>query len=219
MHVPPTEVIEVTTSTNTLLARRFLAGEAGPYTSIRARFQTEGRGRFGRSWTAKPDSALLYSAIITTPSAPTRIPLAAGVAVIKVLDHPQLALKWPNDVLLEDQKLAGILTQHLGEKNGLHYLVLGIGINLTDAPEGKAKLDRDPDQLANSISKLLPQIDNLFEEYPHYFRQGTVTARTPSGETISGYAMGVDELGSLQIRSSKGITSVSAAEVTFEEKN
>lgn len=217
MGLPPTLVVDQVSSTNSWLAEQWRTGAAQPFASVRARFQTAGRGRFGRQWQAEPDTALLYSAIVTTHTAPTRIPLGAAIAVCNALEEPGLSVKWPNDVLLDGQKLAGILTEHLEESAGIHTLVLGIGVNLTSSPAQAAQLERDPDLLAAAITAQLHDLDALFEVYRQSFRPTLVRAVPVGAEPIVGTAIGVDESGALQVETDEGVVCLSAAEVTFEE--
>src|ERR1051326_992056 len=93
--------------------------------------QTAGRGRLGRRWEAPPGSALLASFVLR----PHRLlSLAAGVAAAEACG-PDVRLKWPNDLLLRGRKPGGILVEATSDK-----AICGIGINLTCAPEGAAKL-------------------------------------------------------------------------------
>lgn len=95
-----------------------------------AGFQTAGRGRLGRSWTAPAGSGLLFSIVLRPASGTDRWPLislAAGVAVCECLAGLGLepGLKWPNDVLIGDRKVAGILAEAAGD-----VVILGIGVNV-----------------------------------------------------------------------------------------
>ncbi len=112
-----------TESTNTV-ARRLVARGAVHGTLVTAHQQTAGRGRQGRGWSAPPGTALLGSWVIRDPS--PLLPLAAGVAVAELAGEAAL-LKWPNDVLIDGRKLAGILVEGRPQE---HWAVLGIGINV-----------------------------------------------------------------------------------------
>lgn len=125
-------VVQHTTSTNADLA----AGAAGAAEGVVrvAEFQSAGRGRLDRGWQAPARAALTFSVLLTPQSvAPTRwpwLPLLTGVAVVDALADvlprgDAAGLKWPNDVLLGDRKLAGILAERVGEA-----LVLGVGLNV-----------------------------------------------------------------------------------------
>ena len=114
-------------------ARELAAAGAPHGTVVTASEQTAGRGRQGRTWTSPPDKALLYSAIVRPlEERHTTLPLAVPLAVCEAAEQvrPDLAckVKWPNDVLLEGRKLAGILIEARPQDG---WAVIGIGLNLT----------------------------------------------------------------------------------------
>ena len=104
--------------------------------------QTAGRGRLGHLWEAPPGTALLVSFVLD-PS--PLLSLAAGVAAAEACGAA-VRLKWPNDLLLEDRKVGGILVEVAAAK-----AICGIGINLTWAPEGAAQLNVPRDQLLEAL--------------------------------------------------------------------
>jgi BirA family biotin operon repressor/biotin-[acetyl-CoA-carboxylase] ligase len=109
---------------------RDLAMAGAPHGAlVTAAEQTAGRGRQGRRWSAPPGSALLMSLILRDTS--TVLPLAAGVAVAETCGH-EARIKWPNDVLLDGRKVAGILAEGRPYEG---WAVLGIGVNVAVAPE------------------------------------------------------------------------------------
>jgi BirA family biotin operon repressor/biotin-[acetyl-CoA-carboxylase] ligase len=117
-----------TDSTNARL--RELATQGAPHgTLVTADEQTAGRGRQGRTWTAPPYRALLLSLLIRNP--PRLLPLAAGVAVAEVCDQGA-TLKWPNDVLIDGRKVAGILVEGRPQED---WAILGIGLNVAIEPD------------------------------------------------------------------------------------
>ncbi len=117
-----------TDSTNARL--RDLAQEGAPHgTLVTADEQTAGRGRQGRTWIAPPNQALLLSLLIRQPN--RLLSLAAGVAVAEVCGQ-QAELKWPNDVLLDGRKVAGILVEGRPQED---WAVLGIGLNVAVEPD------------------------------------------------------------------------------------
>jgi BirA family biotin operon repressor/biotin-[acetyl-CoA-carboxylase] ligase len=116
------------------------ADGAADRTVVIAEAQSAGRGRRGRTWHDEPGASLLTSIILRPHLAPTRLPmlsLVAGIAVAEALERVAgLAprLKWPNDVLVDGRKLAGILLEsRIGAASidaGAPLVVLGIGVNL-----------------------------------------------------------------------------------------
>ncbi|TDD45782.1 biotin--[acetyl-CoA-carboxylase] ligase [Kribbella antibiotica] len=127
------DVLEDTPSTNADVAKA--AAEGAPEgLVVLTEYQSAGRGRLGRTWTTPPRSALLMSALLRpTTVAPERwpwlgllVPLAVAAAVRQVAQIPA-QVKWPNDVLVEDRKLAGILLERIDGP----AVVVGMGINVT----------------------------------------------------------------------------------------
>ncbi len=117
-----------TDSTNARARALALAG-APHGTLVTAAEQTAGRGRQGRSWVAPAGRALLCSLVLRDP--PRLLPLGAGVAVAEVVGEAA-QLKWPNDVLLEGRKVAGILVQGRSQER---WAVLGVGLNVAVSPQ------------------------------------------------------------------------------------
>jgi BirA family biotin operon repressor/biotin-[acetyl-CoA-carboxylase] ligase len=130
---------ETVDSTNRYLLQRAAQGAAAGEVAV-ADEQTAGRGRLGRSWIAPPGSALLVSVLLRPALAPERVhlvTLAAGLAALDALDalvdvgalgdaSDAPGLKWPNDVVVGDRKLAGILA----EADGAGAVVVGMGCNV-----------------------------------------------------------------------------------------
>ncbi|TME17841.1 MAG: biotin--[acetyl-CoA-carboxylase] ligase [Chloroflexi bacterium] len=104
--------------------------------------QTAGRGRAGRTWEAPPGTALLATFVL--PADPIVV-FRAGVAAARACG-PDVRLKWPNDLMLDGRKLGGVLAEIRGER-----ALVGIGVNLTSAPEGAAMLRVDRDRLLDSL--------------------------------------------------------------------
>jgi BirA family transcriptional regulator, biotin operon repressor / biotin---[acetyl-CoA-carboxylase] ligase len=130
---------EVLASTNTEALTLARAGERGPLWVTAAR-QSAGRGRRGRNWISQPGN-LFATLLLTDPAPPEHWPELSFVAALAIHDaiadlapsvRPQLAIKWPNDLLLAEAKFAGILIE--GEAAGA--VVVGIGINCTSHPAG-----------------------------------------------------------------------------------
>lgn len=136
-------------STNTV-ARELAAAGAPQGTVVTADEQTAGRGRQGRTWTAPPGSALLYSAIVR-PLGPHRqlLPLATALAVCEVAERLRpgvgCKVKWPNDVHLDGRKLSGILIEARPQDG---WAVVGVGLNLTIAT------DEFPEELRDRATSL-----------------------------------------------------------------
>jgi BirA family transcriptional regulator, biotin operon repressor / biotin---[acetyl-CoA-carboxylase] ligase len=136
-------------STNTV-AREMAEAGAPNGTVITADEQKAGRGRQGRTWTAPPGSALLFSAIVRPldkrhPLLPLAVPLAVCETAERLRPGIECKVKWPNDVHLEGRKLAGILIEARPQEE---WAVLGIGLNLTIAE------DEFPEELRDTATSL-----------------------------------------------------------------
>jgi BirA family biotin operon repressor/biotin-[acetyl-CoA-carboxylase] ligase len=153
-HVVRLDVVESTESTNTELMQRPIP-PAGASEVLLAEAQTAGRGRRGRNWLTTPGSALCLSLSWTfqeMPRSTSALSLAIGVCVLRALTAlgvRDTRLKWPNDILLRDRKLGGILIELRSEAGAPAGVVIGIGLNMALA-----------DDLAGKIAELgLPAAD------------------------------------------------------------
>ena len=151
----PIEIVEETGSTNAdLMATvkalpRKVGALARPIVRV-AYLQTAGRGRRGRTWYAEPGNALLFSVACVLPrplEGLAGLSLAVGVALVDGLRSlplgpaaGQIALKWPNDVLFEGDKLAGILIETAWSTDDASAVVIGIGTNVKGADALAAKV-------------------------------------------------------------------------------
>jgi len=233
------QVVESTGSTNADLLARALAGEPEGAVLV-AEEQHAGRGRMGRTWTSPPRAALTFS-VLLKPAVPLArrgwLPLLAGVAVATAVTQVtgvRTGLKWPNDLLTADAKLAGILAEAAGDA-----VVVGIGLNVSTEPAelshllaptrpgalpatslraaGATALDR-----ASLLLAILGELEHWYRAWQRvggdpdrsglraeYTRLSatigrTVRAELPGGQALSGPAAGVDSDGRLLVRGSSG---------------
>ena len=239
------EVVEGTGSTNADLLARALRGEPEG-TVLAAEEQRAGRGRMGRAWTAPPRAALTFSLLLKPAVPPARrgwLPLLTGVAVAAAVTKAtgvETGLKWPNDLLAADAKLAGILAEAAGDA-----VVVGIGLNVSTEPAEfpsprpgalPATSLRAAGATAPSREDILLAILEGFERWYRAWQQAggdpdrsglreeyvswsatigrTVRAELPGGQVLSGPAAGVDSDGRLLVRVSPGAeVPVAAADV------
>jgi BirA family biotin operon repressor/biotin-[acetyl-CoA-carboxylase] ligase len=128
------------TTDSTMNRARELALRGSPGgTVITAETQTAGKGRNGRRWISKPGG--LFLTLLERPSLPvaayTRLCLAVHIALGQVITGicgRKALLKWPNDICVEDKKIAGLLTELSGEGDRILWMTVGIGINLNNTP-------------------------------------------------------------------------------------
>jgi BirA family biotin operon repressor/biotin-[acetyl-CoA-carboxylase] ligase len=147
--------LRITTSTNDR-ARALAQGGAPHGTLVTADEQHAGRGRQGRTWSAPPRRALLLSLVLRDP--PTLLPLAAALAVAEIAG-PEAQIKWPNDVLVEGRKVAGILAEGRPHEG---WAVLGIGVNVAlRVDELPPELHDTAGTLGLTLADLEPTLERL----------------------------------------------------------
>lgn len=232
---------EAVDSTNTALSR--LAAEGAPDGTVAvAEYQTGGRGRGARRWWAPPRTCLLFS-ILFRPSFPLppaeshQLTMLCSLAVCDAVEEMtglRLALKWPNDLLLEGRKVGGILTEGAFVGGRLAHAVVGVGLNVNvefGAPEEGAdaqelanlgeeatslmcRLGRPVDRNALLLA-ILEGVDDRYwrlaegERFHGEWSRRLATlgqrVRVQAGaETLLGVAEGVDEGGALLLRGEDG---------------
>jgi BirA family biotin operon repressor/biotin-[acetyl-CoA-carboxylase] ligase len=201
---------------------KFLASAGAPHgTLVTASEQTAGRGRQGRTWTAPPDRALLMSLVIREPR--PLLSLIAGVSVAQ-LAGADARVKWPNDVLLNGRKVAGILVEGRPQEG---WSVLGIGINVAlcvdDLPrELRARagtLGLSPDDTEPTLERLLRDLAGRLSEPDEEVLAALRVRDALRGQAVrwdggSGVAAGIDAEGRLLVSGAEGETAaLSAGEV------
>ncbi len=233
------EVVETTGSTNADLIARAADPEADRL-ALLAEAQEQGRGRHARVWVSPPRAQISLSILVRLPgidpSALGWLPLLTGVAVVDALRTTAsvpAALKWPNDVLIEGRKVAGILAE-VAVSGAEPAIVVGVGLNVSLAEDelpvphatsltlaGAADTDRTA--VARSILTEFARRMTAWREegwaVPHLAaayreRCATLGARVradlPGGKALTGVATDVDDAGRLLI----GDQAVSAGDVT-----
>ena len=206
------EVVDETGSTNADLLAAARAG-APDRSVLMARHQTAGRGRLDRRWDAPPGANLLVSVLFTElPDRPHELTQRIGVAAIVAAQRVAgvaATLKWPNDLLVDGRKLAGILAQ--AELGARPAVVVGLGMNVGWAPEGAARLG-DGIEPATVLRALLTAYDELPADVWPVYRShlGTlgrsVRAELPDGSAVEGRAIDVEPDGRLVVLDECGIS-------------
>jgi len=183
--------------------------------------QTAGRGRRGRTWDAPVGTALLCSVLLRgRERAPAAVAVAAATAC-GVATGIRVGLKWPNDLVVDDAKLGGILAQAEGDG-----VVVGVGINLSWAPPGAARLgdavDRD-DLLALFLAELDRRLADWSTVASAYRRACTTVGRPVSvelpDETFTGRAADVTDEGHLLVDVGTCLRTVTTADVVHLRQN
>ncbi len=231
-------------STSTRLLERAAQG-AETATVVAAEWQSGGRGRLGRAWHAPLGGGLAFSLLwrfARGAGALTGLSLATGVAVargVEALGASGIELKWPNDVLWDGRKLAGILIELQGDALGPTAAVIGIGVNvrLSTADHGRigqpatdleAACGAAPDRnvaLARLLAELHRTLDAFAEsgfaplraewQRRHAHQDRRVTLLLPDGAGVSGQARGVGEDGALLLETRTGTRRYHSGEVSL----
>jgi BirA family biotin operon repressor/biotin-[acetyl-CoA-carboxylase] ligase len=215
--------LRATTSTND--HARELAQAGAPHgTLVTTAQQAAGRGRQGRTWSAPPGRALLLSVVLRDP--PALLPLAAALAVAEVAG-PDAKIKWPNDVLLDGRKVAGILAEGRPQDG---WAVLGVGLNVAlrieDLPpelhDTAGTLGLEPSDLEPTLDRLLVALEAALalDEAAllgAYRARDALQGREVIWATGRGRAAGIDGTGRLVVELPEGgRTALSAGEVHLE---
>jgi len=204
---------------STIARARELAVAGAPHgTVVTASEQTAGRGRQGRTWSAPPGRALLCSVLIRDPE--PLLPLAAALAVAEVAGAGA-RIKWPNDVLLDGRKLAGVLIEGRPQEG---WAVLGIGINvavrLEELPPElhgtAATLGREPEDVDAVLAELLAALERRLaagdeEVLARYRELDALAGREITWASGTGVAAGIADDGGLLVRVADGDTVTLAA--------
>jgi len=230
-------------------AYRLGLGGAPEGTAILADSQSKGKGRMQRVWHS-PAGANIYTSIILRPPLKTeaapQISLMAGVAVAELLEQyspGKVALKWPNDVLLNEKKVCGILAQMKTRGEEVDFVVVGIGLNVNiHRHEFPAEINNFATSLSAETGRKMAReelIISLYENLAKWYTKlinygfepikakwlslapmiGQTIELVNFKETVTGKALGIDETGALMLLTAKGgMISVSAGDATIVKK-
>ena len=235
--------VESVDSTNNLAKQ--LAEQGAPEgTLVVADEQTGGKGRRGRSWCTPKGSAIAMTIVLRPdirPELASMVTLVMGLSVAKAIEslYPvSVGIKWPNDVVVNGKKICGILTEMSAEMTGIHYLVIGTGIN-TNVEEFPEELQEVATSLIKELgekvnrAELIAACLKYFEEYYEKYiaagnlaplkedyealllnRNNKVRVLEPNHE-YTGLSLGINEDGELLVEKEDGtVTAVYAGEVS-----
>ena len=225
-------------STNAEALALVHAGERGPLW-ITAQSQSAGRGRRGSQWVSPPGN-LYATLLLTEPSPPEQAPQLSFVAALALHDAvaacapqlgPVLEVKWPNDLLVEQAKVAGILIE--GESDPVFAVAVGIGVNCAAHPSDTAYPAMDLAAAGALVAPdvLLPELAAAMQRRLAQWNRGagfaairadwlnraaglgeTLRVRLPRRE-LAGRFQGLDEAGRLLLEQDSGVTRITAGEV------
>jgi BirA family transcriptional regulator, biotin operon repressor / biotin---[acetyl-CoA-carboxylase] ligase len=207
-----------TDSTNTRLLEEARGGAPEGRVLV-ADHQTAGRGRLGRRWEASPGSALLVSVLLRPDVSLPRahlVTMAAGLAAAEACEAVagvRPGLKWPNDLVVDDAKLAGLLAESVVEGDALRALVVGMGLNVTAVPADGATALADHsagpvgrrellDAWLARLDDRLDALDGVLADYrPRCATLGRDVRVERPGGVVTGRAVDVTDAGHLVVDS------------------
>jgi len=226
-------LLDSATSSNSLLLQRATQG-APSGTVLAVEWQTAGRGRLGRAWHAALGDSLTFSVLWRFDcglSGLAGLSLAVGVALIRALQQlgfTGVGLKWPNDVLTDYGKLAGILIEAQGDMMGPSAVVIGIGLNVrlpenmpaevTQAVGSLAQLSDNSLDRNQILATILLELSGVLNDFArhgfeplraeweryHRWQNQAVNLLMPDGKTETGIILGVTQNGALRLATEQG---------------
>lgn len=238
------EIVPSVPSTNTLALER-ARRNASSGSVVVTEWQTAGRGRLGRAWHAPLAGALAFSLVWRSAQGAaflSGLSLAVGIAMVRALTAqgvPNVQLKWPNDVVWRDRKLAGILIEMQGDAWGPTCAVIGVGLNVR-LPVSLVRLidqavvdvetaaGRSVDRNA-LLAAMLVELETVLERFEtegfdplraewqrlHAWQDRKVAITLPDGRVESGIARGVDRDGALLVAARGTVRRYHSAEVSL----
>ena len=236
------QILNEVASTNTYLMQQKNAAHA---TCVAAHIQTHGKGRRGRTWVSQLGASLTFSLLWRFQcgaAALSGLSLAVGVALIRALNSLNMndaQLKWPNDVLVDGKKLAGILIELQGDLEGPSAAVIGVGVNLSLIKNVLESIDQPAIDLASISEKSINQSEllgvilkhladvissfeacgfvGLRDEWSRYhaFENKPVRMLLPNGTDVQGVVKSVADDGILLVETALGLQRFSAGEISL----
>ena len=237
-------VLWATESTNRYLAQQRSDMNAVTGQTCLSEWQSAGRGRRGRNWVSPLGGNIYLSQLWQFAGGPSQLSglsLAAAIAVVNVIHSyggKAAGLKWPNDIIVDGKKLAGILLEINGESSGPSNVIVGIGINVRLPESAIQEIDQPVTSLETVlgrtiernqfVARLICELYNIHRDYNErgfsafkqrwvdldiYLNQ-KINLSLPTG-TISGINRGVDQSGALQVEHSGQVYTYQSGELTL----
>jgi len=232
-------------STNAEALRSIERGRAAPFLVLAER-QTAGRGRRGRKWVSPFAENIYYSLVLRIDGGMRQLEglsLVVGLAVMQTLRElgiPGVGLKWPNDVLVGQKKIAGILLELVGDPADVCHVVLGVGINVN--MQATAEVDQqwtsvrletgqvmDRNQLVASLGIMLRTYLNRHQQLgfsviqaeweQNHLWQGCAVSLVAGVNKIDGVVMGIDQQGALRLKVGDAEKVYSGGELSLRLRN
>ena len=218
---------------STNLVGKFIAPSVSHGSVVVSKTQTMGKGRSGKKYES-PEGGIWFSIILKPEIPPQKAPiltLATAVAVTRALEKSDIKseIKWPNDILINDKKVCGVLTESIAKLNELECIIIGVGINsnndvnefppeliensiaLKDVSNKEINNEKEIGLILEEFDKIYKEFvedntDEIFDEWRKYSHTigKMVEIRQPLGKNIVGYAVGINKEGALILEDTNG---------------
>jgi BirA family transcriptional regulator, biotin operon repressor / biotin---[acetyl-CoA-carboxylase] ligase len=232
----PVRADEVTPSTNATAVAMAEAGEP-EWSLVAAAHQTEGRGRLGRAWVDVADRSLMFSFVVRPRLEPARaglLSLLAGASMagaIRETSGRGASCKWPNDLLVAEGKVGGVLSESSVAEDRLRYVVIGVGVNLEAPPAVEGAAGLGDVAMRDMVKAFFVRFYRTYHSSDAGFAErvrgvwlpvastigSLVRATTVSGERVQGRAVGLDDFGGLLLSTDTGEARVAFGELEHLE--
>lgn len=242
IHIPVGKKIitlEEVDSTNNYTARAYKDGQISHGTVIMAENQTNGKGQRGNIWQSEPFSNLTFSLLLTTISLSDLIAInhIAALSIVSVLERKSLngKIKWPNDIYVNDRKIAGILIENIHDSSHSIHSIIGIGINVNQTSFGElnaTSLKNEAKQsfalkeilleFIQSFNEIRDQFQHtskhkLLEFYNNKLWQKEISMHfSDQSGAFKGRIIGTDESGNIRLETDSGIREYKNGELIFK---
>lgn len=243
----PVTVLPSVDSTNAEALRRIEAAQSLPFVVLAER-QTSGRGRRGRSWVSPFGDNLYYSLVLRVEGGMRQLEglsLAVGLALLRVIRESgvvEAGLKWPNDVLVGERKLAGVLLELSGDPADVCHVVIGIGLNVNMLSAASAAIGQPWTSMRAELGCVVNRnelVVGLNRHLSHYLDvqlrhgfsalqgewqdchlwQGREVMLTAGSEPVAGIVLGVDHSGAVRLLVDGQEHSFSGGELSMRLRN
>lgn len=243
----PVSVLQSIDSTNAEAVRRLDQGQVAPFIVV-AEQQTAGRGRRGRRWVSPFGENLYYSLVLRVSGGMRQIEglsLVVGLALLQALRDAgvtSVGLKWPNDVLADGRKIAGILLELSGDPADVCHVVVGVGVNVNMLAIDEALIDQpwtsmrtelglyiDRNVLVCALNRQLSSylqrhqergFASLKDEWQsNHLWQGRTVVLMAGAQSVTGEVVGIDATGAIRLRVAGEERSFSGGELSLRLRN
>nr|WP_298147475.1 bifunctional biotin--[acetyl-CoA-carboxylase] ligase/biotin operon repressor BirA [uncultured Pseudomonas sp.] len=243
----PVTVLSSVDSTNTEAMRRLAQGYVAPFVVL-AEQQQAGRGRRGRNWVSPFAENLYYSLVLRISGGMRQVEglsLVVGLALLQALRDSgmgSVGLKWPNDLLADGRKIAGILLELSGDPADVCHVVIGIGINVNMLVADKAPIDQPWTSMRAELGRYIDRnalvvalnlqlavylqrhqaqgFASLKDEWQsNHLWQGRMVTLMAGSQAIEGEVLGVDSSGAIRLRVAGKEQAFSGGELSLRLKN